>query len=72
MINHLISLIKIKLFRAKGFLGQAVLRKLWACNFLAIGLRMLISFLNDVYICTSIFKIQEQFKMYHTVFPKNP
>ena len=39
-----------KKLKARGFFGQALLRKLPgpACNFIAVRLRMLISFLNDV------------------------
>ena len=42
-----------------------------ACNFFAIWLRMLISFLNDVEI-KIISEFNDSFGKYYPVFPKNP
>ena len=43
----------------------------WACNFFAIWLRMLISFLNEVD-KQLILEFKYWFRKYHLVFPKNP
>ena len=40
------------------------------CNFFAIRLIMLVSFLNDVDI-QLIVEFKDSFKKYHSVFPKN-
>ena len=53
---------------ARYFFGQAMLR---VCNFFAIRLRMLISFLNDVDI-KLISELKNSLGKYHPVFHKNP
>ena len=42
-----------------------------ACNLFAIRLRMLFSFLNDVYILL-ILEFKNSFGKYHSIFSKNP
>ena len=51
------------------FLDKQFCKNLRACNFFAIQLRMLISFLNDADIKT-ISEFKESFGKYYPVFPK--